>query len=40
MKNGVTKKDVLQEICMTFYESIANQGMFIETSGECAMYFG
>ena len=25
---------------MTFYESIANQGMFIETSGECAMYFG
>ena len=41
-----TKKDVLQEIWMTFYESIVNQGtqtsavqMLIETSGECAMYF-
>ena len=39
-------KDVLQEIWMTFCESIANQGtqtltvqMFIETSGECAIYF-
>ena len=40
------RKDVLQEIWMTFYESIANQGMqtyavwmFIETSGECAIHF-
>ena len=24
--NNVTKKDVLQKIWMTFYESIANQG--------------
>ena len=37
-------KDVLQEMWMTFYESIANQGtqtwavrVFIETSGEYAM---
>ena len=40
----IIKKDVWQEIWMTFYESvIANQGrqtlavrMFVETSGECS----
>ena len=50
IKKGViiipaTKKYVLQEIQMTFYESIANQvrrpavRILIETSGECAMHF-
>ena len=40
-----TKKDVLQGIWKTFYESIANHGtqtlavrMFMVTSGECASH--
>ena len=45
--NNKLKKDVLQEIWMTFYESIAIKvrrlfevvRMFIETSGECAIHF-